>query len=214
MKKIATFSFDDGGAGDIDVIRLFDKMEIPATFYLCPALLLPSVYDGMHREEICRLYDGHEVGNHTRTHRWVPDLGPEELGDEIHRARRELQTFFPIHDVNCFAYPAGKFCPRSAAYVQGCGMKYARTCIRGDYRKVEAPDNPLLLPVTEIIQRRSDGEITMTAMTEGLPVHVVSHGWQVRVNGLHGLLKSLVVQLQKSGYELLRNFDFFEETVR
>lgn len=214
MKKIATFSFDDGGAGDIDVIRLFDEMEVPATFYLCPALLLPSVYDGMHREKICCLYDGHEVGNHTRTHRWVPDLGPEELDEEIAQARRELQEFFPIHDVNCFAYPAGKFTPTGAAYVQGCGMKYARTCIRGDYRAVEKPDNPLLLPVTEIIRNPGEWENVAAAVKDELPIHVVSHGWEVRLRKLTTTIRSVVIALQEAGYELIRNYDFFEETVQ
>lgn len=55
------------------------------------------------------LFDhGHELANHTRSHRYFSQLTPEEVWDEIGGGERDLRgRVFGLHRVASFAYPGG-----------------------------------------------------------------------------------------------------------
>jgi len=212
--RIATFSFDDGGAGDLDVIQILKDLGVPtATFYLCGGHLVPSFYDGMHRDEIRDMYSGFEVGNHTLTHKQLPKLTYDAAFKEISGGKAELRGFFRNRNIQCFAYPAGMDSPVSRTIVASLGMKFARTCRRSKPEAVATCNDPMLMPITCAVREHALPEKFRVAIAAGLPVHVLSHGWEVRVKGIGNTIREAITALKSAGYTFMDNYGFFKETL-
>lgn len=212
MAKIATFSFDDGGAGDADVIRLLDYEGVPGTFYLCSGHLVPSFYEGAHRDDIRALYRNHEVGNHGRTHVKADKITLNgEMYDEVYKAEGELQRFFD-QPVKCYAYPGGSVTGMARKVLEKTDVEFARSCKRKEPADVQSFPDRLAVPVTCVVRRHEDIAPVKEAISSGLPIHIVSHGWEIRVKDMLGLFSLTIAELKDSGYEFRDNYSFFQET--
>jgi peptidoglycan/xylan/chitin deacetylase (PgdA/CDA1 family) len=64
-----------------------------------------------------------EVGAHTVTHPHLPDLGDEQLRDELWQSRQGVKARLGACDT--FAYPFGEWSPRVAAAAADCGYRFA-----------------------------------------------------------------------------------------
>jgi peptidoglycan/xylan/chitin deacetylase (PgdA/CDA1 family) len=93
---------------------------------------------------------GLEFGAHTRTHPSLPDLGDDEVTEEIESSRRDLEKALGV-PIRTFAYPYGRFDDRAIAAVRRAGFLSACTT---EPRLALLDDHPLSIPRIEI--RRSD----------------------------------------------------------
>jgi peptidoglycan/xylan/chitin deacetylase (PgdA/CDA1 family) len=104
---IASISFDDGTIGQYTHARpVLRANEMPATFYLVSdALGWGSItIDSEQAREL--LEEGHEIGNHTRTHKDLADLTPAQVSDEFAGAQDAFESQVGVRPTTC-AYPYG-----------------------------------------------------------------------------------------------------------
>jgi peptidoglycan/xylan/chitin deacetylase (PgdA/CDA1 family) len=66
---------------------------------------------------------GFEVGSHTLEHRHLPDLGPEELRQELADSRARIKERLGTCDT--LAYPFGEWSPTVAEAARDCGYRFA-----------------------------------------------------------------------------------------
>lgn len=114
--KALTFSYDDGVTQDIRLIELFNKYGMKATFNLNSSLLgkpgrllregVSVDHTKVNREDVRRIYDGHEVASHTMTHPFLPSMCDSEVISQVECDRQRLSDIVG-YEVVGFAYPGG-----------------------------------------------------------------------------------------------------------
>ncbi len=143
MAKILTFSFDDGTLQDIRLIELMNKYGIKSTFNLNSGLLGKAhsieregkEIDHTEIEErlIAKVYAGHEIAVHTRTHPSLWDLDKAGVIDEVEGDRVALEALcgYPIVGM---AYPGGPFYNEFVikTILQNSPIRYARN-VKSDH---------------------------------------------------------------------------------
>jgi peptidoglycan/xylan/chitin deacetylase (PgdA/CDA1 family) len=82
--------------------------------------------------------DGIEIGSHTVDHAELPGLSDAAALQELIRSRHALELHLQ-HPVQWFAYPAGKFDPRTEALVRKAGYVLAVTTQPGSTQDARAP---------------------------------------------------------------------------
>ena len=88
VRRIA-LTFDDGPSNETEhVLDLLAEHNARATFFVCGANV-------ERRPETARLAAalGHEIGNHTHTHRCLLRLGPDAVYEEVSRAQRAIEDY-------------------------------------------------------------------------------------------------------------------------
>ena len=142
LKKILTFSYDDGVTQDIRLIELFNKYGMKATFNINSELLGLDgelVRDGVRvthiknkKEDVKHIYEGHEVAAHTLTHPFLPGIeDPAEIIRQVEQDRLNLSDLCG-YEVFGMAYPCGgiNFNDFVGETIRNnTGIKYARTTI-------------------------------------------------------------------------------------
>ncbi|MBQ8342043.1 MAG: polysaccharide deacetylase family protein [Clostridia bacterium] len=138
--KALTFSYDDGVTQDARLIEIFNKYGLKATFNLNSGLLGKNgelVRDGVKvnhnkvaREDVKRVYAGHEIAAHTLKHPFLPEITDE--GEIIRQVEEDRLALSDIvgYEVVGFAYPGGgiNHNKRVADIIrQNTGVKYCRT---------------------------------------------------------------------------------------
>lgn len=130
--------WDDGVEDDIHLIELLRKHGAKASFNL-NAGLHGSRRGGTWRYkdtkevrrlalgELCDVYEGFTIANHTLTHPWLDQITPDQMRLEVVEGRERLQDIFG-QEVTGFAYPYGKHTPHVVKAVREAGHVYARTC--------------------------------------------------------------------------------------
>ncbi|MBO4894561.1 MAG: polysaccharide deacetylase family protein [Clostridia bacterium] len=139
--KAVTFSYDDGVTQDRRLIEIFNKYGLRCTFNINSGLLGKAgllIRDGVTvahckptPEEVRAIYEGHEIASHTLTHPMLPDLGDEEIIEQVENDRLKLSELAG-YEVTGFAYPGGgvNFNSRVAEIIKNnTGIKYARTTV-------------------------------------------------------------------------------------
>lgn len=212
MRKLATFSFDDGGWQDATVMELFKSMGLQCTFYLPSRLLLEHVYDGSHVDGIRDMYSGWEVGSHTRTHRRLSRLPYPELMEEVSGSRNDLHDFFQ-RNIRLLCYPYGDHNKEVMMAGWNAGYKWARSIKRDAPNMFAQPAHAMSQPITGILDEggRCDNCFDAT-LAEGRPVHVIGHSWAVMKHGKHEAIKNYIKRLWEAGYTIVHNSVFYEET--
>ncbi len=90
-----------------------------------------KMYRTMGVAEVVDLHRrGHEIGAHSVSHPLLPQLGLEELNEEIADSREQLREWIG-GDVCGFCYPNGDYDERVLAAVDRAGYSYACTVRRG-----------------------------------------------------------------------------------
>lgn len=122
MKKIFTFSFDDGTVQDKRLIAMLKKYGFTATFNLSSGLFGYEysfdmnghhvVHTRLSTEEAKEVYKGFEVAAHTRTHNCLRLLPRKEIIEEV------VPDYIALSEL--FGYPV-----RGLAYAWG-GTNYDR----------------------------------------------------------------------------------------
>ena len=81
---------------------------------------------------------GHEIGSHTVTHPLLPQLGPDDLEDELAQSRRQLQAWSgqPIHGIG---YPNGDHSALVVKIAQQVGYHYGCQTQSGSNRPNTPP---------------------------------------------------------------------------
>lgn len=137
--KAITFSYDDGVIQDKRLVPLLDKYGLKATFNLNSEWLgqkhvfrrnnRPFEHIKIEEDEVCQLYEKHEVAVHTLTHPLLPNLPDNEVIRQVEQDRINLSKLVG-YDVIGMAYPGGgiNYDERIAKLIEEhTGVKYART---------------------------------------------------------------------------------------
>lgn len=86
-EKVVALTFDDGPTERTpEVLRMLAELEVPATFYLVGADLAAHPEYGAAIAAA-----GHEIGNHTYTHRRMVLVSGDTVRDEIERTDAEIR---------------------------------------------------------------------------------------------------------------------------
>lgn len=155
-KKALTFSYDDGVTQDRRLIGILNRYGLRATFNLNSGLFgeAQSFYDAgkdvtfghvrLRASEIPRVYAGHEIAVHTRTHPNLRELADEQIRREIADDRAALSALAG-YDVRGMAYPVGSrgVDARTRRIARQCGIAYAR-CTTSTHA-FDLPEDPLWL---------------------------------------------------------------------
>lgn len=124
LKRIVTFSFDDGFQNDVRLISLFDKYSLKATFHLNG-----KNYIGKTAEELKNvrsIYQNHEIACHTLSHGWPSRMPNASLVTEIMRDREILEKISD-YPVTGMSYPSGSYNSNVISVMNSCGIEYSRT---------------------------------------------------------------------------------------
>ncbi len=125
--KAVTLSYDDGMVQDRKMIKILNEHKMKCTFHLNSGRIGT---DGrfVTADEIKRLYAGHEVSLHTRTHPSVEYIPQENLVYEVMDDRQSLEKMSG-RIVNGLSYPNGSFSKDVADTLRKLGVVYARTTL-------------------------------------------------------------------------------------
>jgi peptidoglycan/xylan/chitin deacetylase (PgdA/CDA1 family) len=122
----AVITFDDGCETDlVTAAPLLRELGFCATFYATVGFLDKRGY--LTRSQLRELSDlGMEIGSHSMTHPYLPDLSDEDLAREIAASKAELEeiTGHPVHHFSC---PGGRWDERVAAQAQRSGYRSVST---------------------------------------------------------------------------------------
>lgn len=137
--KAITFSYDDGMVQDIRLIELMNQYGIKATFNINSERLgAPALHKyknrticryRLFREDIRKIYEGHELAVHTLTHPRLTTLPDEEVIRQVEQDRLNLSDLAG-YEVIGMAYPCGgeNNDDRVAKLIkENTGVKYSRT---------------------------------------------------------------------------------------
>lgn len=133
-QKVLTFSYDDGNAPDLRLMRIFDKYGLKGTFNLNSGLLRDSdevreTPEGkLTRGEVKKYFSdtAHEAAVHTLTHDWFATLSDSEAIYETVEDRRNLEELTG-KTVRGMAYPFGCFTQAQFPLLRSCGIVYSRS---------------------------------------------------------------------------------------
>jgi len=119
-KKQIALTFDDWGSEDTvsKLLGILEDYHVQATFFL--------VGEGVERNpNLARaIYDaGHEIANHSYSHRIVTTLTPEELQEDIVKAHRALTNAVQVAPLMIFRPPTGAIDEEAAKVIAATGYK-------------------------------------------------------------------------------------------
>ena len=138
-KKAITFSYDDGTVQDIRFIELLNKYNLKCTFNINSELLSKPgtlIRNGgkvchykIHKDDVKKVYEGHEIAVHTLTHPNLTQLDENEIIRQVECDRQNLSALAG-YEVVGMAYPCGGVNndDRVAEIIKNnTGVKYSRT---------------------------------------------------------------------------------------
>ncbi|MGN0435188.1 MAG: polysaccharide deacetylase family protein [Wujia sp.] len=132
--KAVTFSFDDGNESDIKLVELLNKYNLKCSFNLNSGLI-GKEDNWLYKDKFMvrklnpfreELYEGHEVCVHGLLHRGAPGLTDEELYEEFHQDKVNLEERFG-YEIKGSAYAYGAYDDRTIEMLQKIGIRYCRT---------------------------------------------------------------------------------------
>ncbi len=123
--KTVAITFDDGYENNfISAYPVLKRLGFPATIFIIVALVSQPEY--MTWDQIRELSEnGIDIGSHTMTHAWLPDLDDKGLQVQLVDSKRALESHLEKR-VDFISYPLGGFNRsvlekvREAGYKGGC----------------------------------------------------------------------------------------------
>ena len=130
--KALSFSYDDGVIEDRELIKIFDRYNIKATFNVSIGKAVKKPERFIQPAEIKTLYKNHEVASHGYLHRTMTLLGDRSLNEEIALNQEGIAKILGNPPPG-FAYPYGRFTSAKAPTrvleaLAKNHLVYARTC--------------------------------------------------------------------------------------
>lgn len=133
-QKAFNVTYDDGVIQDFKFVNLLNKYSVVGTFNLNSKLTMDQFtwkhesglkVKRLKKEEIIRLYDGHEIASHSLTHPMLPDLDYKAVMYELTEDKKNLAAWFQ-REIKGFAYPFGPYNEITTQCVKEAGFTYAR----------------------------------------------------------------------------------------
>lgn len=130
--KALSFSYDDGVIEDRELIKIFDRYNIKATFNVSIGKSVKKPERFIQAAEIKTLYKNHEVASHGYLHRTMTLLGDRSLNEEIALNQEGIAKILGNPPPG-FAYPYGRHTSTKAPTrvyeaLAKNNLVYARTC--------------------------------------------------------------------------------------
>lgn len=130
--KALTFSYDDGVIEDRELIKIFDKYNVKATFNISLGKAPKKPERFIQAPEVKELYKNHEVASHGFLHRTMTLLKDKSLTSEIADNQKAIAEVLGNPPPG-FAYPYGRHTSKKAPTriyeaLAKNGLRYARTC--------------------------------------------------------------------------------------
>lgn len=129
-QRLVAVTFDDGWRDNFEhALPVLLSNSVPATFFVVSGDM-PGVDQSrrMSADQLKLLNQrGMTIGAHSRTHPNLATLSPEQLLEEVHGCKSELEHACGS-DVKFFAYPGGRFSPlvvdvcREAGFQAACSV--------------------------------------------------------------------------------------------
>ena len=124
VRRVVTFSYDDGNDKDERLIEMFNRYGVKGTFHLNGRRFI-----GKTEEELDiyrKRYEGHEISCHTVNHGWLDKMPVVSIINEVMEDRRILEHLagYPVVGMS---YPSGAFDGISVDVLRSCGIVYSRT---------------------------------------------------------------------------------------
>jgi peptidoglycan/xylan/chitin deacetylase (PgdA/CDA1 family) len=185
--KLVVLTFDDSVASQATFVApLLKRLGFGATFFITEGFnFLTDKEHYMTWDQIRELHgQGFEIGNHTRSHRGVANLDPENFAAEItHIEERCREQAIPKPVTFC--YPGYGASPTAAQFLRNRGYLFARAGGNRAFNPLK--DDPLLLPQAfdgkpgstldsfkEAVEKARNGEIAILTF-HGVPD--IQHPW-------------------------------------
>ena len=126
--KALSFSYDDGHYADRQLVKVFDKYGVKATFNIPSGLFgKPKPGNMVDPSEVKTLYANHEVAGHGAHHINLPRKKPEIVSSELDGDIQKLPGLTGKKLLG-YAYPYGRFSDMVVNIMRPKGLLYARTC--------------------------------------------------------------------------------------
>lgn len=129
--KALTFSYDDGPKEDRELVALFNKYNVKATFNLNSQWLINRETDendpAVKESEVRELYKGHEVALHALMHPFLERLPVDAMMYELVKDRENLERISG-QIIRGMAYPFGTYNDNVVRVARDLGIRYSRTC--------------------------------------------------------------------------------------
>ena len=203
-RKIATFSFDDGGVEDLVILEIFRDLGWLATYYITSAWLsdLPRSY-GCSKQELIASYGDSEIGSHTVSH---PHLSLAAFDKTLYELRESKRVIESVFEKPCtvFAYPYGSIGVDTERLLTKLNYTWARGIQR------DLTPNNLRMPIDVMFYSEQEEALLEARIADGLPIHVLCHSWMIVRNGQKTQLISWMAKLRDAGYIVMTNSQFFQ----
>lgn len=125
--KALTFSYDDAQKFDRQLVAIFNKYGMKATFHLNSGTLASNMEDlFISKEEVNTLYAGHEIACHGVEHKNLTLLTRQKMLREVEDDRRELERITG-KIVQGMSYAYGSYSADVEDVIRTVGIKYSRT---------------------------------------------------------------------------------------
>lgn len=128
-KRALTLSYDDGMIYDRQLVDMFDRYKLKATFHLSSGKLGSKATgedEYIKEDEIEDLYDGHEISSHFVNHPHPLQLNRIRLINEVIEDRRKLEELSGTI-IRGMSYPYGEFSDDIVSSLEAAGIEYSRT---------------------------------------------------------------------------------------
>lgn len=124
LRRVLTFSFDDGWDCDQRLIDLMDKYGLKGTFHLNGFNYVSKTEEELNA--VRERYKNHEIACHTFSHGWPARMPFSSLVTEIMKDREILEKIAG-YPVTGMSYPSGSFNNGVTEVMRACGIEYSRT---------------------------------------------------------------------------------------
>lgn len=126
--KAVTFSYDDGQYFDRQLVELFNKYNMKATFHLNAGMIGTGneVDEFVKWEEVESLYKGHEVACHGYTHPFTSQITKDQMVLQYWEERKKLESAVK-YPVRGMSYPYGDVTQQFIDIATALGIEYSRT---------------------------------------------------------------------------------------
>ncbi|MGA9041783.1 MAG: polysaccharide deacetylase family protein [Terriglobales bacterium] len=125
-KPSVTITFDDGSETDLLVAApILKEFGFGATFYVTSGFVGTQGY--LSAQQLRELNaTGFEIGCHSKTHPYLPDLDDSRLREEVAGAKAELEQILgrPVEHFSC---PGGRYDPRVRKVASEAGYRSVAT---------------------------------------------------------------------------------------
>lgn len=197
QRKAVAFTFDDGPKPEhaLPLLDMLNELQIKATFFLVGQEIKSQI------DIVKRLADqGHEVANHTYTHRRLPPLSPEDIIRELQQTNTLIRRATG-RSPRFFRPPGGQFTPAIVELAKSEGL----LTILWDVNAKDYTTDPTRFPIPDEWRRPTGVIHPRDAITDAILQDVKPGSIVLMHNGgdILRALPKIVSQLRGKGYEIV-----------